>query len=248
MISVYLCDDEPIWLQHLGRAVNAYQMKSNWGLEVAYQSTSPLEMLDFVKAHPSEGGIYFLDIDFKSSVNGLELAQQIRKLDPKSSIIFITTHDEMVMETFRLKLSALDYIIKDTNPLNDRVYQVLRHIEQTYCNKEQKDTNTITVRTAGSIQTLRKEDIYFIESIKQTHQVCIHMQNSLYQFKSSLTTLKERLGDDFVLCHKAYLVNVRHIREMRQSTHQIILDNGESCYCSIRKWAYVIAQCKIQSN
>lgn len=46
-------------------------------------------------------------------MNGFELAQEIRKFDPRGFIIFITTHAELSYMTFTYKVEALDYIIKD---------------------------------------------------------------------------------------------------------------------------------------
>ena len=60
-----------------------------------------------------EVGIYFLDIDLKTDMTGLTLAQEIRKYDPRGFIIFITTHSEMSYMTFIYKLEALDFILKD---------------------------------------------------------------------------------------------------------------------------------------
>lgn len=40
----------------------------------------------------------------------MELAYQIRKLDPNATIVFVTTHSEFMPLTFRYKVSALDFI------------------------------------------------------------------------------------------------------------------------------------------
>lgn len=240
MIYVYLCDDEPVWLERLNKIVNNYQIKSDWELSIGYQSASPEHLLQYLKEHTPAHGIYFLDIDFKAAINGLELARQIRNLDAYASIIFITTHDEMVMETFRLKLAVLDYIVKDYPSLEEQVYECLSHIENNFIKNMKKDSSTITIRVAGSFFTILKHDIYYIESIKSTHKICLHLQSTLYDFSGSLSSIKESLGNDFVQCHKTCIVNIRHIKTLDASNHRIFFDNGESCFCSVRKWKFIV--------
>lgn len=240
MKSVFLCDDEPIWLERMQKAVSAYQIKSDWEIEITYQSTSPENFLNFLEEHTPEEGIYFLDIDFKTTLSGFDLAKQIREIDPLATIIFITTHDEMVMETFRLKLEVLDYIIKDGAPLTEQIQQCLEHIEKKLQEKANSLSASITIRVAGSFYTIPADDIYYVESIKNTHKVCIHLQSTLYHFPDSLSSMRERLGDDFVQCHKTCLVNIRHIKELKTSTHQVLLDNGECCFGSVREWKNLV--------
>ncbi len=240
MIRIYLCDDEPFWLNRLNKAIADYLVESDWELTIEYQSTSPENLLQHLKKHTPSHGIYFLDIDFKTVINGLDIAKQIRILDTYASIIFITSHDEMVMETFRLKLSVLDYIIKDNSSLEVQVHQCLAHIEKYYLKQTEKDSSTITIRIAGSFYTIPTYEIYYVESIKNTHKICMHLQSTLYHFSGSLSSVKEHLGSDFVQCHKNCLVNIRHIVELSASNHQILLDNGEYCFSSVREWKYLI--------
>lgn len=240
MMSVYLCDDDPIWLERLNKAVTNYQIKSDWELKIAYDSTSPELLLQHLIEHTPKGGIYFLDIDFKASINGMELGKEIRRLDPQASLIFITTHDEMVMETFRLKLEALDYIVKDTLPLTERVHQCLAHLETKYMATTSESLHFISIRTEGSYRTIPVQDIYYVETIKNTHKVRMHLQNAMYHFSDSLASLHKRLGHDFYQCHKACIVNINHIAEMDTENRKVILDNGSICPCSTREWRMLI--------
>lgn len=240
MISVYLCDDEPIWLERLNKAVTDYQIKSDWELSIAYQSTSPEQLLQYLTEHIPMNGIYFLDIDFKASVNGMDLAKQIRNIDPQASIIFITTHDEMVMETFRLKLEVLDYIVKDKSPLEAQIHQCLHHLEEKNLAHPMNSSTAITIRIASSYHTICLHDIYYIETVKNTHKICIHLHSAIYHVPTSLSSLQKCLSDEFIQCHKACLVNVQHISKMDSNSRQVHLDNGDCCTCSVREWRKLV--------
>lgn len=244
MMSIYLCDDEPIWLERLNKAVTDYQIKSDWELMIVCQATSPEMLLQYLTKHTPMNGIYFLDIDFKSSMDGMDLAKEIRAIDSQASIIFVTTHDEMVMETFRLKLEVLDYIIKDGSPLAEQIHQCLHHLETKYMsltgNTPENISGPVTVHAAGSFYTFFPQEIYYVETVKNTHKICLHLHSAIYHVPDSLSSLQARLGTDFIQCHKAYLVNIRHIKALDSVNRRILLDNGDCCPCSVRAWGKMV--------
>ncbi len=235
MMSIYLCDDEHIWLQRIEKAITSYQLQSNWNIHIAYQGTSPEELLRYLREQKPTGGIYFLDIDLKSQISGLDLAVQIRKQDSKASIIFVTTHDEMVMETFRLKVSALEFIVKDAPSPETQIAECLAHLEASFSDTGQ-DTNIIRFRTNNAYYTVDPQKVYYVETIKSTHKVRLHLSNGFHDIHCSLSAIRQQAGEDFYLCHKAYLVNLRHIVRLDADNHTVILDNGDSCPCSVREW------------
>lgn len=248
MIDIYLCDDESLWLKRLEKAVVNYQINSDLEMNITYQTTSPEALLEHISQHTSTKSIYFLDINLKSNINGMELATQIRTMDYQASIVFVTTHDEMVMETFRLKLSVLDYIIKDTFNFEEQIHQCLNHIEKQLLTMKQEVSDALLLRIAGSYQIIPPKEVYFIEAIKNTHKICIHLYSGMYEIPSTLSSIKGKIGADFFQCHKACLVNLKHINILESDGHQLILDNGDICYCSVREWRQLIRKLKAISN
>lgn len=247
MIAIYLCDDEPIWLNRLEQSVTKYQVKSNWDFTIASRSTSPAALLESLKESNSKNSICFLDVDFKTSMNGLELGQEIRRLDPNAALIFVTTHDEMMRETFRLKLQALDYIIKDEGDLNSQIHQCLEYLEKSYLS-DSSAASSITLQTGSSRRFLAKADIYYINALKNSHKVQIHMKNDLFTVSVSLASLEQKLSDTFILCHRSILVNPAHIISTDYNNKELLLDNGERCPCSTRMWRHVIERISLLDN
>ena len=241
MLSVYLCDDDYFWLERLNKALTDYQIMSDLEISLEYSGASPSCLLQHLKNHPSANGIFFLDINFKGSFNGLELAKRIRELDPHASLIIVTTHEELAVETFHLKLEILDYIVKDKGDLRSQVHKCLEHIELRFKSPQNKERNTITFRENGSYIVLSQDEIYFVETIKNSHKICIHQKSSIHMISSSLSSIQNQLGSDFILCHKTCLVNIRHIRKLNHPDRLLLLDNGECCSCSARQWKPIIS-------
>lgn len=240
MLPIYICDDEKFWLELITKSITEYQIKSDWELELKCTSTSPQEIIQRLSSDKPQSGIYFLDIDLKNSINGMELAKTIRQFDSQASIVFVTTHDEMVMETFRLKLEALDYIIKDSFEIATQIHRCLEHLENKYTSSTNSSSATITIRAEGSYKSIPLHNIYFIESLKNAHKVQLHTENAVYYINDTITSLKEVLGSDFIQSHKAYLVNIKHIKELDIKNHRILLDNGACCLCSVREWSRLV--------
>lgn len=132
MTEIYLCDDESSWVRQMEQAVSDFMVSNDWALGMVCSATEPGRLLDCLAQRHTSGGIYLLDIDLKSEINGIELGARIREQDSDAVLIFITTHDELVMDTFRLKLQATDYILKDRGSLRFQICETLRIVESRH--------------------------------------------------------------------------------------------------------------------
>ena len=111
MIPVYICDDELPIRKNLEQIVSNQILILDSDMGPVQTLDDPEKLLEMQK-QDSVPAIYFLDIDFPGKMSGLELAQKLRQYDPRGFIVFITAHNDLAFETFRLRLEALDYIVK----------------------------------------------------------------------------------------------------------------------------------------
>lgn len=118
MLKVYICEDNKDHRENFKRIIDNILVIENYDMKLELATANPKDILDNIKE--SDGAsVYFLDVDLKSDINGIQLAEKIREYDPSGFIIFITTHAEMSYLTFMYKIEAMDYIIKD-NYINIR--------------------------------------------------------------------------------------------------------------------------------
>jgi len=240
MTEIYLCDDEPAWIGQMEQAVSDFMVSSDWALSIVCKALKPQELLDCLSQRETSGGIYFLDIDLKSGINGIELGAAIRKTDPDAILIFVTTHDELVMDTFRLKLQATDYILKDGGSLRSQVGETLRIVESRHDRSAgMPSASRIRLDADGSCHFVIKEDIYFVESEKNQHKLLVHLRSEVFTLSMPLKDMSERLGDGFILCRRGCLINPRHIETIDRDAREVIFDNKERCRCSHRAWRLV---------
>lgn len=79
-------------------------------------------------------------------MNGLVLANKIREYDSRGFIIFITSHSEMSFLTFKYKVEALDFILKDhPQYLQQQICECMEHVVQKYSKITRGSRKTITV-------------------------------------------------------------------------------------------------------
>ena len=241
MAQIYLCDDEPAWIAQMEQAVSDFMVDSDWELAIVCKVLRPKELLDRLSRNETLGGIYFLDIDLKSEINGIELGARIREHDPEAVLIFVTTHDEMVMDTFRLKLQATDYILKDNGNIRSQISETLRAVESRYGHSAKRLSSArIRLYANGSYRFIFKDDIYFIESQKNQHKLFVHMKSEVFTVAVPLKDIEQQLGGDFVLCKRGCLINPVHVIEANQATRELVFDNKERCRCSFRTWHLVL--------
>lgn len=237
MIEIYLCDNEPVWLKRTEQAINDFQVKSDWEITVACRAKAPRELLSALRSRNTKNGIYFLEVKYTQDMNGLEMGAEIRKLDKNAFLIYVTAYEEMALEAFRLKLMALDYIIKDSCNFRERICQCLEYVEQQYFSAQNSEAESIVLSAGASHKIFLKSDIYYIESLKGSHHVILHTHSEVHRFPSSLRECSSKLQESFFLCRRGCLVNLRHLHSADSKERRLLLDNGEYCRCSVRQWS-----------
>lgn len=234
MIPIYLCEDEKLQLENWKKLIYNTILINEWDMKIKAAVESPDDLLRLINKSKPENAVYFLDIDLKSGINGIQLAAEIRKYDPRAFVIFITTHDEMAFYTFKYKVEPLGYIIKGTPDFKTQVRDCLQNVYEKYQVPNNSVTDILTIRTECKVLIIPYNDIYYIEPSTQSHRIRLHKRHEILEFSSSLTEIKSRLDKRFMMCHKSFIVNCHHIRRVDKKTYTVHFNNGQSCPCSVR--------------
>ena len=108
MINFIICDDNQIILDKLEKILNDIFSRNGFEAQVALKSTNVDEVLDFVTFNKVD--VLILDINLKSRLTGLELAQKVREFNKDCYLIFTTGHLEYAMLAYKFK--TFDYLAK----------------------------------------------------------------------------------------------------------------------------------------
>lgn len=177
--------------------------------------------IELLYAEIREGGKYdviLMDIDWKEEQTGIEYASKLFELNPCTKIIYMTAYTVDYIEDAVLKTKNLSgFLVKPVK--KDVLEKILVKIKRQAEEVEGK----LVVKYKSNVTVISFSDIYYLES--NLHKVNIKLNDQEYQCTERLTVLKNRLGNQFIECHKSYLVNMEHISEFRSS--ELVLENGE---------------------
>ncbi len=203
-------------------------------MRLVLDAGDPYALLEEVRANRNTG-IYFLDIDLNSDINGLKLAQQIRLSDPRGFIIFITAHSELSYMTFQYRVEAMDFVLKD-NPaeMKVKIHECLLNAMERYTLQTNRTHKVYTLEAGGRKISVDYDDILFFETSSNIHKVILHAKDRQIEFSSTMKELAGTLDDNFVRCHRSFLVNKKNIREVDAKNRMISFNNGETCLMSTR--------------
>lgn len=234
MIHIYLCDDNRQQLSYWEKVISRWLIMQEADMKLYCISTSPSELLAARRAS-DQIGLYFLDIDLKSDKNGLELAQDIRRYDPRGYIVFITTHGEQSMLTFQYKVEAMDFILKDEpERLGERICECLKAAEENYQKQLDRTTGRLLLKIDNSVFSIDRQDIVLITTLEGSHRIAIHTLNGLKQMTGSIKELLPLLDGGFCQCSRSVIVNLKHVKEYQQKQGLLLMENQETCKVSMR--------------
>lgn len=226
MLKILICEDDIIQLEQIESFLLSLKDENSFDYEVVCITDDPHKAFCYIEENHAD--VFFLDIDFKTDINGLELADKIKKANINAYIIFISEHLNFVFSSF--KVHPFDFLPKPItkNVLKKTIEEII--FDNRIRNEKSKINDKILVRQAGAQVYIDKQDIIFIERV--LNKTIIHTTANNYHTYQSLDFYDKALVEDgrFVRCHRAYLVNKHYINEVDRINMQISLNNGDACY------------------
>ena len=216
MFHFVVCDDNLIILQKLASTLENIFTKHNFDATVSFQTDNVDKLLEYVDSNKID--VLFLDINLKSNKTGLEIAEIIRKKNKNLYLIFTTGHLEYAMLAYKYK--TFDYIAKPFNyeRLEDtvvRLFDDIKGLPKKYLKIDNKNT------------IIDEDEIEFIK--RDGMKVVFHTTFNDYSIYSSFNKLEDSLPNNFVRCHKSYVINVNKIKNVDFVESKIYFESGSTC-------------------
>lgn len=234
MLNVIICEDNEEQRNMIYKFVEDCIMIENLDSEILLSTENPNEIIEYLKKNEISG-LYFLDVDLKSDINGIKLAEAIREYDPRGFIVFVTTHAEMSYLTFIYKVEAMDYIIKDNqNAIKERIHQCILNAHKKYSSKTTELQKNFTIKLEDKIISIEYNKILFFETSNVIHKVILHATDRQIEFYSKMKEIEEKLDNRFYRCHRSFLVNKNNIKEIDTNNRIVHMVNGQECLVATR--------------
>lgn len=160
--------------------------------------------------------IYLLDIELKnSSIDGVNIASEIREKDWKSIIIFFSAYNEKE-SIISLRLNVLTYVSKSDN-FETELVETFNSAKDILL-----ENNTIKVNINGNEINLYVNDILYIIKEKNSKYCLINTTSGILRTRSSLSELKKKTN--FRQEKKHLLINSNNIKYLLKE--KIIFSNN----------------------
>lgn len=234
MIKIYLCEDDSEQREKMKTIIENIVLMEDMDMELCCVTDSPYTVLEKVKEN-SEVGLYFLDIDLGTDMNGINLARELRLYDPRGFIVFVTTHSEMSYITFIYKIEALDFILKDDpENLGRRVFECIQEAHKRFISEHNKVQSVFSIKVGEKVYSVDYDDILFFETSANVHKIILHCKNRQMEFLGKIKDIEKEVDERFYRCHRSFLVNKDNIKEIDFKNRMIYMVNGEECMLSSR--------------
>ena len=234
MLDIFVCEDHAAQRRAVVQIIQNTVLIEELDMRLVLDTKDPYTLLEKIRTNENTG-IYFLDIDLSSNMNGLQLAQQIRLFDPRGFIIFITAHSELSFMTFQYRVEAMDFVLKD-NPaeMKVKIRECLLHAMERYTLDTNRTHKVYTAQIGGRKISIDYNDILFFETSSNIHKVILNAKDRQIEFNGTMKELAGVLDGNFVRCHRSFLANKNNIKEIDAKNRIIYFTNGETCLMSTR--------------
>ena len=216
MLNFVICDDNINILTKLSKMLENIFMKNNYEAEVSFASYNADKLLEYVCLNKTD--VIILDINLKSSKNGIDLAEEIRKRNNNAYIIFTTGHLEFAMVAYKVK--TFDYIAKPITMerLEETITRLYNDI-YSQPKKFLKIDNKNTIIDESEINYIKRDGMKIV--------FCTDSRD--YEIYSSFNKIQDTLPKNFVRCHKSYIANLDKVSNFEPVEHRFIFSNNTSC-------------------
>lgn len=211
MLNVAIVEDDDAAATKLQACLDQYTGTDG----VRFNVTRFVEATSFLEGYKPSYDLVFMDIEMPN-MNGMEAARRLREIDEQVVLIFVTNMAQFAAKGY--EVDALDYIVK---PFSYPDFE--RKLKRAVRLCERGSESIVISQHGGTVRLLLRE-IKYMEV--RGHSLIFHTETSVEQGSGTLSDAQEKLSDKgFLRCSKAFLVNVRHIREIHGNT--VLLTDGE---------------------
>jgi DNA-binding LytR/AlgR family response regulator len=199
-LRVLAVDDEPPALDEL-----AFLLGRDERVSEVLTCGSATEALRLLRNDPVD--VVLLDIAMPG-LNGLELAQVLRRFRQPPAVVFVTAHQNHAVEAFDLR--AVDYLLKPVH--EDRLREAISRVRDDGAATETDEQ--LPVELGGVTRFVRRSDVRYASA--QGDYVRLHTATANPLVRMSLGALEQRWADaGFVRIHRSILVALAHVDEVR---------------------------------
>ena len=213
MYNIAICDDQIICGETLELSLDQIMSDYNTAYKVDIY-TSGTQLLSDLESKKKEFDILFLDILMgEDEMNGIDLAKKIRLFDDSTSIVFVTSSTDYVLDGYSVR--ALQYLIK---PVDNKILREVLEYEL-----KSKNNVSVVFKEKDSTRKVPASDIVHIET--SGRNVKVVLKGEEFNAYNKISDVEKMLpAKDFIRCHQSFIININNIKEIRHGEAVSVLE------------------------
>ncbi len=216
MLNFVICDDNPAVLNRLSKMLEAIFITNDIDAEIGLKALSASDVINYLESNKVD--VLILDINLKSETTGCDIAEMVRKKNKDVYIIFTTGHLEYALIAYKYK--TFDYLPKPI--VDERLEETILRLMD-----DMKSTPSKFIRLNNNRTIINQDEVNYIK--KDGMKLVFCTNNRTYETYSSFNKIQNCLPDNFVRCHKSFIVNVKNISDINSNKNTILFAPNESC-------------------
>lgn len=204
MYHIAIVEDEKEFSTQLEKYLEQYQEENNVRFKVSVFQDGAEILEDYKKIYD----VILLDIEMPR-LNGMDAAEQIREMDTEVTLMFITNMASYAINGYAV--GALDFVMKPINcyTFSMKMTRALKRVKQ-------KDVEQILLTLPDGVKKIEINQIQFIEV--QNRMLCYHTMEGDFELRGTMQSVEKTMEPyPFVKCNHWYMVNLKHVKEVRKN-------------------------------
>lgn len=199
-MKVLIVDDETLALSRLNRLLTETGITDITACDNGLEAMKAIAQKDF--------DLVFLDISMPQ-ISGLELANHLMDVSPKTFIVFQTAYSEYALEAFQN--GGVGYLMKPVSL--EALQKVVEKVKKLAPNRNQMDKK-IMGKSGNKLYIIDKDDIYYIKA--DLDEVIVKIKEADVYVRKKIGELEILLDTpNFFRVHRSYIVNIDKIKSMK---------------------------------
>ena len=208
MYNIAICDDQIICGETLELSLDQIMSDYNTAYKVDIY-TSGTQLLSDLESKKKEFDILMGE----DEMNGIDLAKKIRLFDDSTSIVFVTSSTDYVLDGYSVR--ALQYLIK---PVDNKILREVLEYEL-----KSKNNVSVVFKEKDSTRKVPASDIVHIET--SGRNVKVVLKDEEFNAYNKISDVEKMLpAKDFIRCHQSFIININNIKEIRHGEAVSVLE------------------------
>lgn len=222
-IEIYICDDNPNFIDEITQITQSLVGKNRTLTIKTFNDGRKL----IVQWNKKFADVVFLDIDMPS-ITGFEVAEELQKSKRDAIIIFITSHEDKVYQSWEFQ----PFWFVRKSHLND-LDKVFPRLLLKIDSENEKEKHSFNLVAETKVVALDINSVKYIQALK--HYILIkYINGEQVKIRCKISDAEEQLKPlYFIRIQTSALVNCRFIAKI--TSRDVILTDGESLHVNREK-------------